>query len=198
MNTELRKRNQMKTLVITGIIIFIAFLILYPKRKAAVAEYKQKTTEICSEKDDPIDFGYKNIWIAVTTDNKKKISEILGLKNVQSANWKSGIESAYNNDGVFITPQIGKWTLAVGIKLNRDDNLENINQLEMTLNKLSTEFGESQSFGTHRVAEYHHWMKSVDGKITRSYSYLGEIGENIKVFGELTEPEVGLNLVNSL
>lgn len=171
--------------------------IWYAKKKGVTAEFKPETIKIETEKDSPIDFGYKTVWIAVKTDNKQRVAEILKLKNIQPSNWKSGIETAYNN-GVFITPQIGQWTLAVGMKLVNDGNLENINQLEKTLNKLSSEFGEAQSFGTHRVVEYHHWMKSVDGETKRIYSYIGESGENIKVYGDLTEPENGLNLFNSL
>lgn len=187
----------MKILIITVIIAFIAFSVWLAKRNGFSAKNESETIEISSEKDNPIDFGYKNVWIAVKTDNKKRISEVLELKNVQSSNWKSGIETAYN-DGIFITPQIGEWTLAVGMKLVNDANLENINKLENILNKLSSEFGEAQSFGTHRVVEYHHWIKSVNGKTTRVYSYIGESGENFKVFGELTEPETDLNLFNSL
>lgn len=186
----------MKILIITSIIIFIAFSIWYAKKNGVTAEYKSESKKNDIEKDHPIDFGYKTVWIAVKTGNKERIVEILGLKNIQSSNWKSGIETAYDN-GVFITPQIGKWTLAVGIKLINNNDLENINKLEKTINKLSDEFGEAQSFGTHRVVEYHHWMKSVNGKITRVYSYIGESAESIKVFGDLTEPEIGLNLFNS-
>ena len=186
----------MKILIITSIITFIAFSIWYAKKKGITAEYKSESKKIDIEKDKPIDFGYKTVWIAVKTDNKERIVEILGLKNIQSSNWKSGIETAYDN-GVFITPQIGKWTLAVGIKWSNSNDLENINKLEKTINRLSDEFGEAQSFGTHRVVEYHHWMKSVNGKITRIYSYIGESGESIKVFGDLTDPEIGLNLFNS-
>lgn len=191
------KTNHVKTLMISGIIALVVFSVLYAKRNSAMSKYKAEQKEILTESDKPIDFGYKIDWIAVKTDNKKRIAEILGLKNVQPSNWESGIETAYN-DGVFITPQIGQWTLAVGMKLVNDAKLEDINQLENTLNKLSTEFGEAQSLGTHRVVEYHHWLKSINGKITRVYSYIGERGENIKVFGELTEPEIGLNLFNSL
>lgn len=186
----------MKILIITSIIIFIAFSIWYAKKNGVTEEYKSESKKNDIEKDHPIDFGYKTVWIAVKTGNKERIVEILGLKNIQSSNWKSGIETAYDN-GVFITPQIGKWTLAVGIKLINNNDLENINKLEKTINKLSDEFGEAQSFGTHRVVEYHHWMKSVNGKITRVYSYIGESAESIKVFGDLTEPEIGLNLFNS-
>ncbi len=76
--------------------------------------------------------------------------------------------------------------------------MESIEKLEEILNKLSTEFGEAHFFGTHRVVEYHNWMKSVNGKTVRIYSYAGERMENIKVFGNPTEPETKLNLFNSL
>lgn len=185
----------MKILIILGIIAFIAFSVWLAKRNGVTTEFESKQIEFLTNPDDPIDFGYKMVWIAIKTDNKKRIAEILELKNIQTSNWKSGIESAYNNR-IFITPLIGEWTLVVGMKLV-NGQLEDINKLEKILNKLSLEFGESQSFGTHRVVEYHHWIKSMNGKIIRTYSYIGESGKNIKVFGELIEPEIGLNLINT-
>lgn len=186
----------MKIVIILGIIAFIVFSVWIAKRNSVTTKYQTKQIEILTNQDEPIDFGYKTVWIAVKTNNKKRIAEILELRSIEDSNWKSGIESSYN-DGIFITPLIGQWTLAVGVKLS-NGQIEDINKIEKILNKLSSEFGESQSFGTHRVIEYHHWIKSINGKITRSYSYIGERGENIKVFGELTEPEIGLNLFNSL
>lgn len=185
----------MKTIIIIGIIAFIALSIWYAKRNGVTATYNSKEIEVSKNPDEPIDFGYKMVWIAIKINNKERVAAILELKNIQNSNWKSGIETAYN-DGIFITPSIGDWTLAVGIKLANGE-LEDINKLEKILNKLSSKFGEAQSFGTHRVVEYHHWMKSVNGQITRTYAYLGESGENIKVFGELTTPELGLNLINT-
>ncbi len=187
----------MKLLILSGIVAFIAFSVWYAKRNGATAEYKSEPKKIMTEQDKPIDFGYKIVWIAVKTDNKSELSKILGLKNSKPSNWKSGIENAYENS-VFITPQIGEWTLAVGMGLPLGDSQESIEKLEKMLNKLSSEFGEAQFFGTHRVVEYHNWMKSVNGKIERIYSYVGESMENIKVYGNPTEPEKGLNLFNSL
>ena len=69
-------------------------------------------------------------------------------------------------------------------------------ELEILLNKLSLEFGEAQFFGNHRVVEYHNWMKSINGKTERIYAYIGERGENIKVFGNPSEIEKDLNLFN--
>ena len=187
----------MKILLVSGIVAFIAFSVWYAKRNGATAEYKSEPKIILTEQDKPIDFGYKIVWIAVKTDDKSKLSKKLGLKNSKPSNWKSGIENAYENS-VFITPQIGDWTLAVGMGLPFGDSQESIEKLEKILNELSSEFGEAQFFGTHRVVEYHNWMKSVNGKIGRVYSYVGESMENIKVYGKPTEPEIKLNLFNSL
>jgi predicted MPP superfamily phosphohydrolase len=186
----------MKTILIIGIIAFIALSIWIAKRNGITTEYKAKSKLIVTENDNPVDFGYKIVWIAIKTNNKQRIAEILNLKDTKPSNWKSGIENAYENS-VYITPQIGKWTLAVGMKLVTGDTKESIEELEKILNKLSLEFGEAQFFGTHRVVEYHNWMKSVNGKTERIYSYIGESGENIKVFGNPTEIEKGLNLFNS-
>ena len=186
----------MKTVIIFGIVTFIAFSVWYTKRNSKT-KFESETNKILTEKDEPIDFGYKIVWIAVKTNKKSELSKILGLKNPKPSNWKSGIENAYE-DSIFITPQIGEWTLAVGMGLPLGDSQESIDKLETLLNELSSEFGEAHFYGTHRVVEYHNWMKSVDGKMQRIYSYVGESMENIKVYGEPTEPEKNLNLFNSL
>ncbi len=186
----------MKTTLIIGIIAFIALSIWFAKRNGVTAEYKPKSKLILTEIDNPVDFGYKIVWIAVKTNNKQRLSEILNFKNTKPSNWKSGIENAYENS-VYITPQIGEWTLAVGMKLISGDTKENIEELEILLNKLSLEFGEAQFFGNHRVVEYHNWMKSINGKTERIYAYIGERGENIKVIGNPSEIEKDLNLFNS-
>ena len=187
----------MKILIISGIVAFIAFSVWYAKRSGVTAEYKSESKTVLTEKDKPIDFGYKIVWIAVRTDNKSELSKIIGLKKLEPSNWESGIENAYNKS-VFLTPQIGEWTLAVGMGLPLGDSEESIKKLEKLLNKLSAEFGEAHFFGTHRVVEYHNWMKSVNGKMERIYAYVGESLENIKVIGEPTGPEKGLTLFNSL
>lgn len=186
-----------KLKILLGIIAFIAFSIWYSKRKGITTIHEEeKNIQFKTDLDEPIGFGYKNFWIAVKSDNKEKIAEIIGLKNLRPSNWESGIAIAYKN-GVFITPNIGDWTLVVGINLPNGDSLDSIEILENILNKLSSKFGEAHFFGTHRVVEYHNWMKSINGKISRIYSYIGESGENIKVFGEPTEIEKDLDLFNS-
>lgn len=187
----------MKILILIGIVGFIVFSIWYAKRNGTTAQYVSNQKKILTEKDTPIDFGYKIVWIAVKTDNKLELSKILNFKNPRPANWQSGIENAYERS-IYITPSIGEWTLAVGMGLPIGDNIESIEKLEILLNELSSVFGEAHFFGTHRVVEYHNWMKSVNGEIERIYSYIGESSENIKVYGKPTKIEKDLNLLNSL
>tara|TARA_R110002033_G_scaffold170843_1_gene214467 strand:- start:1621 stop:2346 length:726 start_codon:yes stop_codon:yes gene_type:complete len=189
----------MKVLIIIGIVLLILVSVWYAKKTGVNSEFHQPKTIVVSDTlDNPIDFGFKMVWIAVKTNQKNRLAEIINLKRFKNANWETGIETAYE-DGVFITPQIGEWTLIVGTGIpNKGDNRENIEQLKNLINNLSTEFGEAQFFGTHRVVEFHSWMKSVNGEMQRVYSYVGESMESIEVFGELTEAEDGLNLFNSL
>ena len=190
----------MKIVIIIGIILLIIVSIWYAKKTGANSEYysTQKTAIASDTIDNPVGFGYKMIWIAVKTNQKNRLAEIIKLEQIQNANWESGINDAHD-EGIFITPQIGEWTLITGNGLVKiSDNPENLTEFENLINSLSAEFGEAQFFGTHRVVEYHCWMKSKAGKMERIYAYIGESMENIKVYGLPTEAEEGLNLFNSL
>lgn len=159
---------------------------------------KLKKIELNTNPDNPIPFGYKSCWFAVKTNNTDLLVKTLGLQNLSQANWHSGIECAYGDSNyVYITPPIGKWKLIVGTSLNFGDSDEGIEEVTQILNKLSKVFGEAQFFGTHRVVEFHCWAKSVDGELKRYYSYLGERGENLKVYGEISEIENSINLINT-
>ncbi|WP_300020659.1 hypothetical protein [uncultured Maribacter sp.] len=190
----------MKVLIIIGVVLLILVSVWYAKKTGANSEFhsKNKILVVSDTIDNAVDFGYKMVWIAVKTNQKNRLAEIINLRNFKEANWESGIETAYD-DGVYITPQIGEWTLIVGTGIpNKGDSQENILELANLVNTLSAEFGEAQFFGTHRVVEFHCWMKSKNGKMERIYSYVGESMESIKVFGDPTEAEDGLNLFNSL
>jgi hypothetical protein len=41
--------------------------------------------------DSPEGFGFKSSWFAVKTQEPKRVAEILGLADLQRANWASGI-----------------------------------------------------------------------------------------------------------
>ncbi|OYU96912.1 MAG: hypothetical protein CFE21_01090 [Bacteroidetes bacterium B1(2017)] len=146
--------------------------------------------------DTAISFGYKCIWFAIKTTDKNRIAELLKLENLSECNWQVGIEKAYQGD-VFISPPIDNWTFAMGWGLPHGDSIKGIGEVKNILQTLSKEFGEAQFFSTHRVSEYHCWMKASNGKVERVYSYLGESGENIVIEGQPTEFEQKLNLVNT-
>ncbi|TCN72868.1 hypothetical protein [Acetobacteroides hydrogenigenes] len=181
-----------KRMNIGSIIIWvIVFLVIVPLINKGFGQLKAQ-----SNPDTPVGFGYKIMWIAVKTDSQELVAQTIGLKKTKPSNWKNGIDKAYK-DAIFITPVIDNWTLIVGMGLPTGDSKESIDQVSDLLNRLSKQFGEAQFFCTHRVVEYHCWIKSTNGKIDRIYSYLGERGENIVIKGQPTEIEKKYNLIDT-
>jgi hypothetical protein len=173
------------------IICVIVFLVIVPLINKGFGQLKAK-----SNPDAPVGFGYKIMWIAVKTDNQKLVAQTIGLKTTKPSNWKNGIDKAYG-DAIFIAPAIDNWTLIVGMGLPSGDSKDSIDQVSDLLNRLSKQFGEAQFFCTHRVVEYHCWIKSINGEIDRIYSYLGERGENIVIKGQPTAIEKKYNLIDT-
>jgi len=190
----------MTTGIIIGLIA-IAFITvtLYKKKSSTGHTNYFSTVTSTADKSVPdmaVSFGYKCMWFAVKTDNKNKLAAILKLKNISDCNWKVGIDKAYSGS-VFITPTIDGWTLACGWGLPHGDTKEGIIEVKNILQILSKEFGDAQFFCTHRVTEYHCWIKAVNGHVERVYSYLGESGENIAIEGQPTKFEQSLKLINT-
>ena len=184
------ENNKMTIIAIVLFIIAFGIIVSYKKKNSPDQVYSFPTIDEM-EPDSAISFGYKCLWFAIQTDDADKIAEILNLNNISKCNWKAGIEKAYNG-AVFITPVIDGWTLACGVGLPFDNE-----EIKSILQTLSQEFGEAQFFCTHRVSEYHCWMKASNGQIQRVYSYAGDSGENIVIEGEPTECEKTLKLVNT-
>ena len=186
-------------IIIGLIVIAIIAMTLFKKKAITGQSYHPMNASSTIDQtvaDSAISFGYKCMWLAVKTDNKKRLAEILKLKNTSDCNWQVGIDKAYNGS-VFITPTIDGWTLACGLGLPPGDSKEGIDEIKNILQILSKEFGEAQFFCTHRVTEYHCWIKASNGKVQRVYSYLGESGENIAMEGEPTGFEKTMKLVNT-
>jgi len=195
----------MKIIIAIIIVVAIVAAFLYfnqPKKEKRLSTSSFSSFDSTKEMtilDSAVSFGYKCMWIAVKTNDKAKIAEILEIKNGKPCNWKYGIEQAYQ-DKVFITPQVGQWTLIVGWGLTSfsfKSELEEVRSFTGKIDKLSKEFGEAQFFVTHRVSDYQLWAKSISGKTTRLYCFLGEKGENIAIEGEPTEIEKKFKLVNT-
>jgi hypothetical protein len=186
------------------VVVIIAVFLFFTQTKSEKSDSDTILPNVDTAKgittlDSTVSFGYKCMWIAVKTNDKDKIANILEIKNKKPCNWKQGIEQAYE-DKVFITPQVGQWTFVVGWGLtnsNFKDELEEVNSFKTKIDKLSKEFGEAQFFVTHRVSEYHLWAKSINGQTVRLYSYLGEKGENIAIEGQPTDFEKKYKLINT-
>lgn len=192
--------DKMTTAIIIGLIVIAVIgVTVYKKKSSSRQNYYSSSVPSTVDKtvpDSAIGFGYKCMWFAVKTDNKYRLAEILELKDLSDCNWQVGIDKAYNGS-VFITPTIDGWTLACGWGLPHGDTKEGIEEIKNILLVLSKEFGEAQFFCTHRITEYHCWIKASNGQIERVYSYLGESGENIAIEGHPTKFEQTLKLINT-
>ena len=122
--------------------------------------------------DLPVSFGYKTTWIAVRSEDPGSVARALGLKNVKAASWANGVERADRQQGVFVSPPVDGWVLALGKLPDADGEA-----FETFLADLSARLGQVFFFATHRVVEYHAWAIADAGRITRAFSFIGDQGE---------------------
>jgi hypothetical protein len=136
----------------------------------------------------PVPFGYKTSWLAGETDDTEGVVKALGLRHAEQACWSKGLYK-----GTFVAPSILGWTLVEGVRPEAGAPL-----FVAFLEDLSRRFGEVQYFGTHRVVDYHAWAKAVDGRLLRSYAWLGERGQVLQDVGQRTpeEEELGFRFVD--
>lgn len=185
--------------IIIIVFVFVAspWILNKIKSKQNTPHYSSPGTEAdMAIVDRPISFGYKCMWFAIKSVHTEELVKTLNLTNTRPCNWELGIEKAYESS-VFITPPINGWTIACGRGLPYGDSKEGIEFVKSILQNLSKDYGEAQFFCTHRVTEYHCWIKAVEGNIQRVYSYLGEANENIMIEGEADDFEKSLHLVDT-
>ncbi len=192
---------QFLTLLILGVIVFLIMRRILKnqaekKIREQIDSYYEPQGEFKESEtmDEPLNFGYKNMWFAVKADSNEEIADLLDLNILGKANWVNGMEESYNKR-VFITPQVKGWKLICGWGLSK--LVEGESADVKILNKLSAKYGEAHYFFNHRVNECHIWAKSENGELKRYYGWVGDIGKNIKIEGEPTEIEKDLNLVNT-
>ena len=182
------------------LVVAIRIIILaYRLRKAKGSSVRQKVFSAAEQTtpDLPQGFGYKCTWIAVRTNDLQKVAECLKLREVSACNWAAGISKAYD-DSVFISPALGDWIIAAGVNLPAPESTDDVQEVKKMLAALSLVFGEAQLFSTHRVVEYHCWMRAVEGEVKRVYAFSGEAGENIVIEGRATRIENQYKLVDTL
>lgn len=141
----------------------------------------------------PVAFGYKMQWITVRCEVIQEVVNSLRLVHPRPANWQQGIESAYSLKGVFVAPPLNGWIAVVGFGAKDFVGKDSVSVAKQRIESASKVFHVSCSFATHRVTEYHHWMRAEEGRVMRCFAYLGERGEVLCDEGPLTAAEQTLS-----
>lgn len=145
--------------------------------------------------DMPIPFGYKCQWMAVRSADTEGIVDKLCLSDIRKANWKTGMNAAYQ-ELIFVSPPVNDWTFIIGASLpDLSEDHSAPNSITSQVVSLSKAFGEAQYFGNHRIVGYYAWMKAIDGEVIRVFAYSGERGEILENGGSPTEEEQALHIV---
>jgi hypothetical protein len=153
---------------------------------------KKKVPQIAT---GPVPFGYKMTWMAVKTGNPADVVACLDLQNNRTVSWNVGIGLAYDDQAnvVFVAPPLAGWVLTVGWSVAAIADAEPVKSFYKTTEKMSAQFGEVHAFSTHRITEYSLWMLARNGRVLRSFAYVGESGELLDNFGPLTDVEETLD-----
>ena len=136
--------------------------------------------------DKPVPFGYKNSWLCIKANSPEEVIEKVGLKNPRVCNWRDGV---YGEKGTFVSPVLDGYVLVVNW------GWDILDTDPARLGELAGKFSELQYFCTHRVSEYHAWVKYAGGEPVRGYCWCGDIGEVLLNTGAVTpeEEELGLD-----
>jgi hypothetical protein len=143
-----------------------------------------------------VGFGFKQAWLALRepAGDVGEICAALGANDLGTVDWQHGIDLAYLTDNrIAVTPALSgvggvSWTLVVGRLFFVDTGMPDIVELS---GRLGTEV---QFFATHRVVEAHFWERAVEGKLVRSFRYVGETGEITRWYGEPDATELAIGL----
>lgn len=137
--------------------------------------------------DKPVPFGYKCSWLCVKAGSPEEVIEKVGLKNPRVCNWNNGV---YGESGVFVSSVLDGYILVVNW------GMAVLDTNPARLDELAKGFAELQFFSTHRVVEYHAWVKYVGGEMIRGYGFCGGNGEVFLNKGKITPEETELGLEN--
>src|SRR5262245_55466510 len=139
-------------------------------------------------------FGYKQAWLAVRDGEPAAVAQALGLREIGTAPWRTGIDMSYlTDDRLAMTPPLrgardSRWLLVTGQWLLLHGDQVDVVRLSAALDT------EVQRFATHRVAEAHEWLRAEAGALVRAFGYVGERGEVTRWQGEPEPVELELGL----
>lgn len=160
------------------------------ENKTADLSAQNTAAEAIDTPDTPIPFGFKTSWLCVRSESPEIVIETLGLKDPVVSSWKNAFANI--NNGCFVSPAFDGKVLVIGW------GTDIITENPARLDEVGKMFHEVQYFASHRVVEYAAWVKYKNGRKIRAYGWVGDSGEVLTNFGEITPEEKALGFVNFL
>ncbi len=124
--------------------------------------------------------------MVVRASDGEAVVRALGLRTVLPANWAAGLAEV-QQQGVFVTPSVDGWVLAVGADLRADDRSVGAFVTPL-LERLGATFGGAAWFFTDAAVERHGWALATRSELARGYAFDGEQG-HVFWHGEVTDAE---------
>ncbi len=146
--------------------------------------------------DLPCPFGYRMAWFSIRTRDTRGVVEALGLTNLQSANWRSGIGSVYDDklgaNQVFVSPPVNGWTFVVGLSLPHPAGPGFTDTFMPLFEGLGSRFVEVHYYFAYPPIDFFAWARMIDGKLLRAFA-VGDEGVVLNL-GRTTKDERSLGL----
>lgn len=120
--------------------------------------------------DEPVAFGYKISWLAIRSTDANHVARMVGLTDLQPANWETGLEAAIRGEWIFVSPAIEGWVFVAGSDMPGPTAEESLVDWDRWMNAIAAEFSEVHYFGSKRDLGYCAWARFVDGRELRAFS----------------------------
>lgn len=150
-------------------------LLLWWLRRSSmpIAQPIEQSIPLDATPDEPVAFGYKIAWLAIRSTDMNHVARVVGLTDLQPANWETGLESAFRGERTFVSPPIEGWVFVAGIH-GLEPAVHLLPAWERWMNAIAAEFSEVHYFGSQRVTGYCAWARFVDGRELRAFSCTDE------------------------
>ena len=172
----------MKNLLVFALLIL--FLLGCRTQEFIFTQNQNSKIELVGEPDYPCQFGYRTAWYVVKDESPLSVIDKLNLNISVRSNWENGIKSVYENDYIFVSPNLDGYILVIGIIRATEDN--NIVKGHAML------FDELQYFASHDTVSFYAWARFQNHHLIHAYNYSGERGEVCWNEGNLTVEELQL------
>jgi hypothetical protein len=129
--------------------------------------------------DRPHPFGLKMAWLAIRTRDTARVAQVLGLEILESANWRTGIGTVYDDRlgplHVFLSPPVDGWTFVVGLSLPHPVNRALVDKCTPMLLDLGAAFADVQYYFTFPLIDFYAWARVRNGRLERAFA-IGDEG----------------------